>query len=103
MINSILLFAPQPGQDAGAGMFSTLIMFALIFLIMYFLMIRPQQKRMKEREKMLSELKKGDKVVMSSGIYGVITQIDDRTVIVQVADNVKLKFEKSAVATVLKD
>lgn len=66
-------------------------------------MIRPQQKRMKEREKMLSELKKGDKVVMSSGIYGVITQIDDRTVIVQVADNVKLKFEKSAVATVLKD
>ncbi len=70
---------------------------------MYFLMIRPQQKRMKEREKMLSELKKGDKVVMSSGIYGVITQIDDRTVIVQVADNVKLKFEKSAVTTVLKD
>lgn len=70
---------------------------------MYFLMIRPQQKRMKEREKMLSEIKKGDKVVMSSGIYGVITQIDDRTVIVQVADNVKLKFEKSAVATVLKD
>lgn len=66
-------------------------------------MIRPQQKRMKEREKMLSELKKGDKVVMSSGIYGVITQIDDRTVVVQVADNVKLKFEKSAVATVLKD
>ncbi|NPV12141.1 MAG: preprotein translocase subunit YajC [Ignavibacteria bacterium] len=84
-------------------MLSTLIMFAAIFLIMYFLMIRPQQKRMKEREKMLSELKKGDKVVMSSGIYGVITQIDDRTVIVQVADNVKLKFEKSAVATVLKD
>lgn len=103
MINSILLFAPQPGQDPGTSMISTLIMFAAIFLIMYFLMIRPQQKRMKEREKMLSELKKGDKVVMSSGIYGVITQIDDRTVIVQVADNVKLKFEKSAVATVLKD
>jgi preprotein translocase subunit YajC len=78
-------------------------MFAAIFLIMYFLMIRPQQKRMKEREKMLSELKKGDKVVMSSGIYGTITQIDDRTVVVQVADNVKIKFEKSAVATVLKD
>ncbi len=66
-------------------------------------MIRPQQKRMKEREKLLSELKKGDKVIMSSGIYGVITSIDDRTVTVQVADNVKLKFEKSAVATVLKD
>lgn len=70
---------------------------------MYFLMIRPQQKRMKEREKMLNELKKGDKVVMSSGIYGVITQIDERTVVVQVAENVKLKFEKSAVATILKD
>ncbi len=65
MINSILLFAPQPGQDPGASMISTLIMFAAIFLIMYFLMIRPQQKRMKEREKMLSELKKGDKVVLN--------------------------------------
>jgi len=103
LINSVLLFAPQPGQDPGASMLSTLIMFAAIFLIMYFLMIRPQQKRMKEREKMLSELKKGDKVVMSGGIYGVITQIDDKTVVVQVADNVKIKFEKSAVATVLKD
>lgn len=104
MINLVLLFAPPPGgQDAGASMLSTLIMFAAIFLIMYFLMIRPQQKRMKEREKLLSELKKGDKVIMSSGIYGVITSIDDRTVTVQVADNVKLKFEKSAVATVLKD
>jgi preprotein translocase subunit YajC len=99
----MILFAPPQGQDPGSSMLSTLIMFAAIFLIMYLLMIRPQQKRMKEREKMLSELKKGDKVVMSSGIYGIITQIDDRTVIVQVADNVKLKFEKSAVATVLKD
>jgi len=103
LINLMILFAPPQGQDPGSSMLSTLIMFAAIFLIMYLLMIRPQQKRMKEREKMLSELKKGDKVVMSSGIYGIITQIDDRTVIVQVADNVKLKFEKSAVATVLKD
>lgn len=103
MINSIILFAPPPGQDPGASMLSTLIMFAAIFLIMYFLMIRPQQKRAKEREKMLSELKKGDKVVMSSGIYGIISSIDEKTVVVQVSENVKIKFEKSAVAVVLKD
>ncbi len=103
MINSIILFAPPPGQDPGASMISTLIMFAAIFMIMYFLMIRPQQKRAKEREKMLGDLKKGDKVIMSSGIYGTISSIDERTVVVQVADNVKIKFEKSAVAAVLKD
>lgn len=103
MIEKIISMAPPPGQDPAAGMLSTLIMFAAIFLIMYFLMIRPQQKRAKEREKMLSELKKGDKVIMSGGIYGTITHIEDKTVVVQIADNVKVKFEKSAVAAVLKN
>ncbi|MBU2446506.1 MAG: preprotein translocase subunit YajC [Bacteroidetes bacterium] len=78
-------------------------MFAAIFLIFYFLIIRPQQKRQKERTKLLNELKKGDKVVTGSGIYGIIVGLDEKTALIQVSDNVKLKFERSAVATILSD
>jgi preprotein translocase subunit YajC len=78
-------------------------MFAAIFLIFYFLIIRPQQKRQKERDKLLGELKKGDKVVTGSGIHGIIVGIDEKTLLIQVSDNVKLKFERSAVATVMRD
>ncbi|MBM4174716.1 MAG: preprotein translocase subunit YajC [Ignavibacteria bacterium] len=78
-------------------------MFAAIFLIFYFLIIRPQQKRQKERDKLLGELKKGDKVITGSGIHGTIIGIEEKTVLIQVSDNVKLKFERSAVATILSD
>ena len=69
-----LLFAmaPQGGEGGGSGLVSTLIMFGAIFLIFYFMIIRPQQKRSKEREKMLSNLEKGDKVVTSGGLHGII-------------------------------
>lgn len=104
MISNILLFAPPPGQEgSGSGLISTLIMFGAIFLIFYFLIIRPQQKRTKEREKMISEVKKGDKIVTSSGIHGIVAGLDEKTALIQVSDTVKIKFEKSAIATVLKD
>ncbi len=103
MIQYFLLFAPPSGDGGGSGLFGTLIMFAAIFLIFYFLIIRPQQKRQKERDKLLSELKKGDKVVTGSGIHGTIIGIEEKTVLIQVSDNVKLKFERSAVATILND
>lgn len=104
MIQHFLLFAPPAGEGGGgSGLFGTLIMFAAIFLIFYFLIIRPQQKRQKERTKLLSDLKKGDKVVTGSGIYGVIVGLDEKTALIQVSDNVKLKFERSAVATILSD
>lgn len=104
MIQYFLLFAPPPGDGGGgSGLFGTLIMFAAIFLIFYFLIIRPQQKRQKERDKLLGELKKGDKVITGSGIHGTIIGIEEKTVLIQVSDNVKLKFERSAVATILSD
>jgi len=102
LIQHFLLFAP-PAGEGGSGLFGTLIMFAAIFLIFYFLIIRPQQKRQKERTKLLNELKKGDKVVTGSGIYGIIVGLDEKTALIQVSDNVKLKFERSAVATILSD
>jgi len=82
-------------------MISTLIMFAAIFAIFYFMIIRPQQKRQKEREKMLNALKKGDKIMTSGGMYGVVAGIDEKTVLVEVAKDVKIKFDRSAISSVV--
>jgi preprotein translocase subunit YajC len=90
---------PQ-GGNGGGGMFSTVIMFSLIILIFYFLILRPQQKRQKERAKLLESLQKGDKVVTIGGMHGTVIGIEEKTVLVQVAENVKLKFERSAVSSV---
>lgn len=100
MYHLLLAMGPQPDGQGGSSMISTLIMFGSIFLIFYFMIIRPQQKRQKEREALLSAVQKGDKVITSSGIHGTVTSVDEKTIIVLVAENVKLKFEKSAIATV---
>ena len=71
-----------------------------MFLIMYFMMIRPQQKQRREREAMLSALKRGDRVVTSSGLHGTITGISDTTVTLK-CDQVKLEFDRSAVGRVV--
>lgn len=98
-MENLIAMAPQGGGSA--NLISTLIMFGAIFLIFYFMIIRPQQKRAKEREKMLAAMQKGDKVITSGGLHGTIAGIDDKTVLLQVSDNVKMKFEKSAIASVI--
>ncbi len=95
--------AMTPQGSAEGGMFSTLIMFMLIIAIFYFMILRPQQKRQKERQKLLESIKKGDKIVTAGGLHGTIAGLDEKTVLIQVADNVKMKFERSAVATVIKE
>lgn len=101
MYQLLIAMAPQGGEGGGGGLMSTLIMFGAIFLIFYFMIIRPQQKRAKERDKMLSNLEKGDKVVTNGGIHGIIAGLEDKTALLQVSDNVKLKIERSAITTVL--
>lgn len=97
-----LLFLMQPQQgDSGSGITSTLIMFGLIFLIFYFMIVRPQQKRQKERQKMLDAIKKGDKVVTAGGIHGTVVGIEEKTVLVQIADNVKVKVDRGSVASIV--
>lgn len=98
-MNILFAMAPQ-GGDSGGGLMSTLIMFGAIFLIFYFMIIRPQQKRTKEREKLLSSIQKGDKVVTSGGLHGIVSSVEEKTVVLQVSDNTKLKFERSAIASV---
>jgi preprotein translocase subunit YajC len=102
MIENLIAMAPANGQGGGGGLISTLIMFGAIFFIFYFMIIRPQQKRAKEREKMLNAIEKGDKVITSGGIYGTIAGIEDKTVLLQISDNVKVKLDKSAINIVEK-
>jgi len=96
----LIAMAPQ-GGEGGGSMVSTIIMFGAIFLIFYFMIIRPQQKKSKAREKLLSNLEKGDKVVTSGGIHGIISGLDEKTCLLQVSDNLKMKVERSAIGTVL--
>ena len=95
----VLMGTPQGGGGAGGGGFMSLIlMFGMIFAIMYFFMIRPQQKREKERQRMLGELKKGDKVVTNSGMVGTIWGIKDNIIVLKFEEDVKIEFLKSAIA-----
>lgn len=95
--SSMFAMAPAQGQDGGSSMIMTFVMFGAIILIMYFMMIRPQQKRQKEHQNMLNNLKKGDRVITSAGMHGTIKDIDGNVMQVQVADNVVIKFDKNAI------
>lgn len=98
----VAMAQPQGGSSEGS-LVSTLVMFGLIIGIFYFLILRPQQKRQKEKQKMHDGLKKGDKVVTAGGMYGTVAGIDEKTVLLQVSDNVKMKFERSAISVILKE
>src|SRR5207237_9903541 len=93
----------SPGSAASAGVGCNLCV-PLIFVLIsvYVSGIRPQARRQKEQQKLVSALKTGDRVVTGSGIHGLIANVKDSTVIVKVADNVKIEMEKSAIASVAK-
>ncbi len=88
------------GQDAAGGGAFTLVWFGLIFVLMYLLLIRPQRKKQKEHQKLLGELRKGDRVVTSGGMFGTIFAVDDERsrVVLKINDATKLEFLKSSIA-----
>lgn len=94
--------ANAAAAPTGPGGLATLVPFGAMFLIMYFLMIRPQQKRVKEQQNMLSQLKAGDEVLTASGILGTVKDITDRMVTLEVDRNVNLRLLKTQVTQVLK-
>lgn len=96
-VETILLTAQPQGQQ-GSG-WTSLLPLILIFVVFYFFMIRPQMKKAKEAKKYRESLKKGDKIITIGGIHGKIVDINDATFIIEVEDGVKLKIEKTAVAT----
>jgi preprotein translocase subunit YajC len=97
-----LLMGAQPGAQGGSGggFVSMFLFMGLIILVMYFFMIRPHQKRQKEHQRMLSDLKKGDKVVTTGGMYATVFGFSDdqNKVILKISDEVKMEFLKSAIA-----
>ena len=98
----LLAMAPQGGEGGGGSLISTVIMFGAIFAIFYFMIIRPQQKRAKEREKLLSNIEKGDKIITSGGVHATIVGLEEKTVLIEIAPNVKVKVERSAIGSVIK-
>lgn len=94
-ILTLILQVPAGQQPVGGG-WSMWVMLILIFVIMWFFMIRPQRKQQKELEKFRNALKKGDKVVTIGGIYGEVAEIKDRTVLIKVDGDVKLRVDKNS-------
>src|SRR5947208_9492707 len=91
---------PPSGSGPGSVM-TQLLFFAAIFAIFYFLLIRPQQKQKKDREAMLSTVKKGDRVVTTGGLHGTVVGLNEQTVTLKVADSVKLDFDRTALGRIV--
>ncbi len=94
-MNFLVFLQAQTGATGGS--YSFLIMMGLIFVVMYFFMIRPQQKKQKELARFRSSLQKGDKVITAGGIYGVISEVKESYVLIEVDSNVKLRVDKSSI------
>ena len=97
-------YAQSTGTAADAGMMGNLTTFAplvLMFVVMYFLMIRPQQKRAKEQKSMMDALAKGDEVITSGGILGKVSKVTDTYVTVEIAASTEIVVQKNSVTTLL--
>ena len=102
----LLLGAPDGGAGASGGGGSTqlvtmLVTFGLIIVVFYFLVIRPQNRKQRDAKKMLESIRKGDRVVTVGGMHGFVESVKDDSVVLRIDDNVKVKFNKSAVSQVL--
>jgi preprotein translocase subunit YajC len=103
MLHALLAQAQSPAPTGPGGGIGFFVPFIFIFIIMYFVMFRPQKKRQEQQQKLMASIKTGDRVVTNGGIHGLISNVKETTVIVKVADNVKIEMEKSAITTVLKE
>ncbi len=103
-MNFIPLLQAQTGaaQPQGGG-FMTIIMFVLIFVIFYFFIIRPQNKKQKETERMINALRKGDRVITIGGIHGEVAAVREKTFVLKVEDGSRIEFSRSAISSVIND
>ncbi|MDD3980756.1 MAG: preprotein translocase subunit YajC [Spirochaetia bacterium] len=95
----LVLLQAAAGSSSGQ-MVSTLVTFGLVFVVFYFLIIRPQNKKQKEAKKMIEAVKKGDRIITIGGIHGIVHSVKETTVVVKVDDDCRIEFTKSALATV---
>ena len=103
MISTAFAMGANGGQAGQAGGLAGFLPIIILFAIFYFLLIRPQQKKAKEHRDMISNLKKGHRIVTSGGIYGTILSIDDTTIGLEIAENVKIKISRGNVAALITD
>jgi preprotein translocase subunit YajC len=101
MVDFAYAAAQAPSGQGSSSMMVQLAFFAAIFAIFYFLLIRPQQKQKRERGAMLSAVKPGDRVVMSSGLHGTVVKLSEHGVTLKVADQVRLEFDRSAIGRIV--
>jgi len=98
-------YGPQggaTGQGSGGGSpMSLIFMIVAIFAVMYFLMIRPQQRQKKQHQEMMSQLSKGDKIVTTGGIHGTVAGVKDNIVILKIADNVKIEINRASIGQIV--
>jgi preprotein translocase subunit YajC len=89
------------GQQGGAGLLGMIVPMLLIFAIFYFMLIRPQQRREKERQALINAIKSGDRILFCGGMIGSVVNVKDRILVVKVADNVKVEVARGSVLRVL--
>jgi preprotein translocase subunit YajC len=99
-IQNGLFLLQQTAANPTGQLLSTVVTFGLVFVIFYFLIIRPQNKKQKEMQQMIAGVKKGDKIVTIGGIHGVVAAVKETTVLVKVDDGTRIEFSKSAIASV---
>jgi len=102
LINLFAGILLQASPDGGPmSMISTFIPFVLIIVVFYFLILRPQQKRQKERQKLLASVKVGDEVITAGGIFGKVDHIEDKVLYIKIADNVKIRVTMDSVSQIV--
>ena len=103
ILGLIAMGQPQPGEDTTRGMLRMMIPMLVIFAVFYLLLIRPQRKQQDELKKMLDALKVGDRVLTTGGIYGLVSQVKEKTVVVKIAENTKVEMLRSGVQQVIRE
>ena len=101
MVDFAYAMAQAPNGGGSGAVMTQVLFFAAIFAIFYFLLIRPQQRQKRDRERMLGAVKRGDRVVTTSGIHGTVTSLNEQVVVLRVADQVKLEFDRAAIGRVV--
>ncbi len=104
MVETLYAMAGGQGGAEGGSAFMSFLPLILIIVIMYFLILRPQAKKQKDRQKMLDAVKKGDEVVTAGGIHGKVVGLknDDKVLLIKVDDNVKLEVDRTAISGIIR-